>query len=473
MSEPGPFEFRHPTRRILFGSSPDRLYLNYRLREYMTLLHTTELAEFVTDLDPRVTYWPLRDTTIFADTFKNQVSLISGSAIATIVVLGEETPNHVLGQLRKEFRITVEGAEQIRIDRLTLPTATETVAVPTTNGLTTPIELPGSSVKFRIQTGDTDNDLTGLVGTVWLLETRARPTQGLDMILSRLQTGLGPVPLLEFFGLGQQDPQKTLRNLWQTSPYLPYKLGALLLGLAYHINALPSVPSPPTPTVVPVAPTEHIETWDTGNIVDNIWFWEVPAAAVGDLILEAWGAGSIGGSSPGVAGARGGGGGAYAKITIPAVPGQEYSGFVGKGDNDGLSSDTDTSVSPAPGGPILRADGGLQASGGEIVASIGDVIAAGGDGAAEGAVSFFPPGQGGGGGSSGGPGGAGNSLSSGVLIGATAVTGGGAGGDGGISPAAGAVGQTPGGGGGGGHGQGGAGGNGGAGRIKVTYYTTE
>ncbi len=102
-------------RRILFGSSPDRLYLNYRLREYMTLLHTTELAEFVTDLDPRVTYWPLRDTTIFADTFKNQVTLISGSAIATIVVLGEETPNHVLGQLRKEFRITVEGMNRSNV----------------------------------------------------------------------------------------------------------------------------------------------------------------------------------------------------------------------------------------------------------------------------------------------------------------------------------------------------------------------
>lgn len=469
-------------RRILFGSSPDRLYLNYRLREYMTLLHTTELAEFVTDLDPRVTYWPLRDTDIFADTFRNQVSLVTGSTAATLVVLGDETPNHVLGQLRHEFRITVSAPETVQIERLTLPTATESVGVPTTNGLTTAIALPGSSVSFRIQTGDSDNDLTDLVGTTWLLETRARPSQGLDTVLSRLQTGLGPVSLLELFGLGQTEPQKTWLNLWQTSPYLPYKLGALLLGVAYRMNALPSEPFPPVitpPAEIPSssseapAAVEHTQSWDTGNIVDNIWSWTVPADAIDTVTFEGWGGGAIGGTNPGILGARGGGGGAYARVTIAAQPGRPYTGFVGRSTSDGLDFENVTSIQPgAPAEPvIMRASGGIQANGGEAASCTGDVVFSGGGGAADGEFNFSPPGRGGGGGSSAGPASDGNSVSSGVVIGATAVTGGGKGGDGGVSPAVGEAGQTPGGGGGGGHGQGGVGGNAGAGRIKVTWYT--
>lgn len=46
-------------RAVLFGPSPDRSLLNVRARQYMTLLHETELAPFAVAFDSRVTYLPM------------------------------------------------------------------------------------------------------------------------------------------------------------------------------------------------------------------------------------------------------------------------------------------------------------------------------------------------------------------------------------------------------------------------------
>jgi hypothetical protein len=46
-------------RAVLFGRDPDRRTLLYRTRQFLALLHACELEEFVTAVDPRVTYLPL------------------------------------------------------------------------------------------------------------------------------------------------------------------------------------------------------------------------------------------------------------------------------------------------------------------------------------------------------------------------------------------------------------------------------
>src|SRR5512137_2784346 len=43
-------------RAVLVGRSPDDGYLNFRLRQYMTLLDSTEFVSYVTALDKRITY---------------------------------------------------------------------------------------------------------------------------------------------------------------------------------------------------------------------------------------------------------------------------------------------------------------------------------------------------------------------------------------------------------------------------------
>src|SRR5581483_2043121 len=50
---------------VLFGYSPDRAMVNYRLRQYMPLVHAAELEQYVLALDQRVTYWPLYDDSLF------------------------------------------------------------------------------------------------------------------------------------------------------------------------------------------------------------------------------------------------------------------------------------------------------------------------------------------------------------------------------------------------------------------------
>ena len=45
-------------RDILFGHNPDRALMNYRLRQFMTLIHSTDLEQYVHEKDSRVTYWP-------------------------------------------------------------------------------------------------------------------------------------------------------------------------------------------------------------------------------------------------------------------------------------------------------------------------------------------------------------------------------------------------------------------------------
>lgn len=56
-------------RRLLFGAAPDRVYLNYRVRQCLSLMHSSELAEFVTHLDSRITYDVADDTWLRSDAF--------------------------------------------------------------------------------------------------------------------------------------------------------------------------------------------------------------------------------------------------------------------------------------------------------------------------------------------------------------------------------------------------------------------
>ena len=51
-------------RRSLFGADPDRAMLNYRIRQLLTLIAGTDLQEYITDLDSRITYTLGKDKTL-------------------------------------------------------------------------------------------------------------------------------------------------------------------------------------------------------------------------------------------------------------------------------------------------------------------------------------------------------------------------------------------------------------------------
>lgn len=53
-------------RQVLLGHDTPREVQNYRVRQLMTLLHSSNLAQHIYKLDPRVTYWPTADLYCFA-----------------------------------------------------------------------------------------------------------------------------------------------------------------------------------------------------------------------------------------------------------------------------------------------------------------------------------------------------------------------------------------------------------------------
>lgn len=222
-------------RRILFGTDPDRLYLNYRLREYMTILHSTELEEYVRALDKRITYWPTKDKSLLTGNFINIVTQVSGTPGATCTVVGEDVANHRLGRAVQRWQLEVTGGTTVKITRLTTPLSEEIASFVVVGGLSGLIQLTGSPLRVRL------SNPAAQVGTVWHIEARARPAIGPDAVLNNLRTGLGEPALIEIFGLTPVEPYATFRNLWSSHPLLAYKLGGMLLALIYRINDIKQV----------------------------------------------------------------------------------------------------------------------------------------------------------------------------------------------------------------------------------------
>lgn len=221
-------------RRILFGTTPDRLCLNYRLREYMTVLHSTELEEYVLALDPRITY-DRQPTELLLPSPLNLVTRVSGPAGSRLYVAGDDVADIHAGRCRQEWRLEVLASDQLQIERLTKPLTKTTAEMVTESGLTAAVPLPGSPLNVRL------TEPTDQIGAIWTVETQVRPASGMDDVITRLRTGLGEPTTLALFGLGPAEPFATFRNLWRDHEQSAYKLGGLLLALIYRTDAIRQV----------------------------------------------------------------------------------------------------------------------------------------------------------------------------------------------------------------------------------------
>lgn len=250
-------------RRVVFGSSPDRLYLNYRLRELMTLLHTTELEEFVLELDPRVTYWPVLEAGEFVTNVFGRTVTQLRDAPAPLYFVGEHLPDHRLGRVDQQWRVELNAAGAAIVRRQTTPLAADIYEYTTSDGLSSEVPLTGSGLRVRFREaafaeggGDywggawdedywpegywADNAQDAVTGAVWLVRSVVRPTLDLGQIAQTLRTSIGEPNLLAIFGASPAEPYKTFRNLWHDHPQLAYQLGGLLLGIIYRTNELPA-----------------------------------------------------------------------------------------------------------------------------------------------------------------------------------------------------------------------------------------
>src|SRR3990167_9195258 len=150
-------------RNLLFGHAPDRAMLNYRLAQYMAVIHATELEEYVLDLDNRVTYLPLKDH-FLGNVFGTTVSQYRGEERSLRIIGG--SPDSSSGRLLRDWIVEVASDSVVQVT-LSLPFQQSSISYSITNGLSELLPLVGSSMSFYFQSG---------VDSAWTIRSLVRPS---------------------------------------------------------------------------------------------------------------------------------------------------------------------------------------------------------------------------------------------------------------------------------------------------------
>ena len=210
-------------RQQLFGSDPDRSMMNYRLWQFMRVLHSTEdLAQHVTAFDPRVTYVDSQRTDLFdRESFQPEIVQLAGARAALSPQDGPAPPD-LVGRVYHQYLVEVLTGATVRVTQETTPIKQDIVPYTFTSGLSGRVDLfdSGWGVLMGTDSG----------GTSWKFQVRNRPTFDLGQLVVMLER-IGEPVLLELFGLVPDEPFRTFKNLWEQNDETPFKLGGLLLAL--------------------------------------------------------------------------------------------------------------------------------------------------------------------------------------------------------------------------------------------------
>lgn len=286
-------------RQLLFGATPDNYFLNYRCRELLSYVHATELASHVYSFDPRVTYWPETHKPFFEPTSKRVVINQTYGAPYRFNVAGSLRALNSLGHANRQYTIDLYkvnmGGElvlQLKLQRVgdRAPAIVETVQ---SFDATPVLTLPNTDIKLRLSLrapilGETlivsergsqinvetytdevsaflaaepfglrritsDNDAltlievysasgpapeteTGLIAR-WFVETKATPEPVLATAIAGLEM-IGEPASIELFGLKDEEPYLTFKNLWFDHPLPVYRLNGMVLALIYRTEEL-------------------------------------------------------------------------------------------------------------------------------------------------------------------------------------------------------------------------------------------
>lgn len=284
--------------KILFGTDPDKVFLNFRAFELLSLAHRTELAEFVYALDPRITYRTDGNADFFRSPASVEIERISGVKRTNIHLSGLAKADNVKGRAYYEYvmRIIndtattaiaeltpVTGASSLETVRwavaspLQFKTARPVMRVETTSflGLSDPAPLQNTGVNFQVSLGELNVDLLAtedlinfeteslflpknieveyaatpemrmprfyVVGdsqviSSWRLNVFARPASAISLCLPQLEF-LGEPVYLQLFGVGNSvEPFATFKNIWFDHPIPAYRLAAFVLAMIYRME---------------------------------------------------------------------------------------------------------------------------------------------------------------------------------------------------------------------------------------------
>lgn len=223
-------------RRTIFGSDPDQLFLNYRVRQCLVLLHSTELNDYIRELDNRITYDTAFGLDLFQSTvFRTSIRRVRGARFKSHVS-GELSANEARGRCIHRWRIRVIDADTVNVARRGHETGDDEVSVTANNGLSSPIGLTGSSLIARLAVPAPDDSLAAIIDNVYVVDGVARPASTLVDVATQLRSSISDAVSRALFGVRPAEPFKTFRNLWYDHPALPYSLGGLLMALIYRTH---------------------------------------------------------------------------------------------------------------------------------------------------------------------------------------------------------------------------------------------
>jgi len=218
-------------RDILFGQRPDRAMLNYRLRQYMNLLHSDKfLNQYTVVLDPRITYLPFNDP-LFVQPSRYNVSIkhIPVGTTRTLYINGDIDNVRDRSRLRKFWTVEILSEDSAKVISDTVPTSIETYSFSVEDGLTTSIPLTNSDLSVYA-------DPT--IGTKWFIEIFAQPEESLTDVVSKLNS-LDNQSLSAIFGR-RVEPFLSFYSLWTNEKIVgpSVRLGSIVLSYAFNLELL-------------------------------------------------------------------------------------------------------------------------------------------------------------------------------------------------------------------------------------------
>ncbi|NBT75263.1 hypothetical protein EBZ80_19430 [bacterium] len=248
-------------RRVLFGSNPDQRFLNLRARELLSYVHQTPVADYLYKLDSRVTYWPEATDSSFKYLPALRLTQISGPS-RSVAFGGEFTANNSTGRANRQYTMSLQPTnyeqllseenevllvednfgvliKEINIDS-DISLTTQTLYEPKPRGTLDPanilptITLPETGIKLRLERLSTDPvTFSGR----WYIALEANPAPAITTLFPSLEM-LGEPLFLELFGLTDEEPYATFKNLWFDHPLPAYRLAGLVMAYIYRVEGI-------------------------------------------------------------------------------------------------------------------------------------------------------------------------------------------------------------------------------------------
>jgi hypothetical protein len=209
--------------KVMFGNDPDNAFRNFRAWQLMKVLHSTEFADYVTDLDPRITY--LHDRSVIDAVQAATFEALNASATNELFEIGSVEADPTVPLMQPSWTLEVLAALYVRTTALRSGLTQDSV-VTISDELTSIIPMAGQAnygVRIRATASLP-------VGARWRITKLVFPDADLSQLLADLEAH--EAALSRLFGV--TEPYKTFGELWNRHAILSYRLSGALLAFIHR-----------------------------------------------------------------------------------------------------------------------------------------------------------------------------------------------------------------------------------------------